>query len=1253
MSSVFSASRQNLQKNFLEAWPHLLENPIKNYQGYQITFTVFEKRIFCTVEKDSIIRKNIPVVALSDYEFSEKFPPSNLITFDQFHRILFLGERGGLKGGGCCQSKGGEGTDPLLGGQQRNYLSVKSFPLEKALAQLGQRTDEEMKGFLEAKLLENSYYKISDSEEKKIWEKQGSESIVIPKQIDRMLANEILKKIYSNLTFLPTEEENEEVEDSEESYYAKFDQAYELGNSYKQVFYLEKIANKFLQKKDYLNATHFFNQALAAAKLYGFDKTTQEKLLLQLESIEALFLELSSTVQRGYLKNYQNQLTQIRLDIKETIEKRTSFVKKHEEITQKFKNLLKKLIEHCISLLQESAPTSYAVICFGSMARKEMGPYSDVEFAFLLKEDTEPNRQYFRKLSRLIELRMVNLGETFFPVIQWRKVEKVYFDPGSLTRKGFSLDKGGVAPLGKEGIYELIGDPKTIASFQKEDWMGGQGEIPLINALMYGEMVMGDPSLLTSYFETMRGILNNPCEDSDRSLRETRALELLKGHIQEFAPYLGDERILLRGFDTKKDLYRPLQMSLAALALYYGFEEGNTYNIIGLLQSKGYLSSQGASNLQKALENVSSLRIRSQVFYSSEKAIMYHKNTTDPAQNLGLMLFSKPDTQILLEIYRVLIPYRQKLMEFLTGKSLSASNFYEEHLDEHFSRAEASQDYQAAEQEYERVVALNPNDPRALENLQRIKLYTERSELSLKYSLEQLALLKRKHGDKAHTDLVICFNHIGGVYKALQKHEKAQTYFSMALEMQNKLSWGGGETLESAIIKANQGVTYVLSYDFSKGLALLEEALEGKRRILGRNQPHLSVAFTLMHIGNAYMQMQNFPKALEYSQQALAMYKQILSVNEAHLDLALVLMNLGSIYLEQNELMEAKKYSQEASQMYDRVLKGKNTYLGVAGNLMTMGKISLEEQNPLQAKTHLEKALQIQRQILGQNADHLEIAACFVGLGGTYYMLQDVVNAKKCCEDSLAMHQRILGANAVHLHIAAAHMNLGGICLAEKNMQKSIEHSQKSLEMYRKISHLPSANIAGNLLNLGSAYLLSQQFDQARIYLDESLEIYKKILGNNLSHINIAKVLMNRGLALSSLKKFQEAKKDLEESLQIFKTTQESKLIQLSMSLVLERLGYTCVNLGDFNKAITYFEGFLEVYKKIHGSDIVKPNVATALHNLGGAYRQLRNPKKALEYYQKAQDMHKKIPGEAAAKKVAELTTTIEKLKNEMKAIKN
>jgi hypothetical protein len=89
--------------------------------------------------------------------------------------------------------------------------------------------------------------------------------------------------------------------------------------------------------------------------------------------------------------------------------------------------------------LLSAPPCAWAALGMGSMSREEMCPYSDIEFAFALESASELNLTYFRTVALIIEMKIVNLNETPFPVF------------GSASESpvpdGLCLDSGGNTPL--------------------------------------------------------------------------------------------------------------------------------------------------------------------------------------------------------------------------------------------------------------------------------------------------------------------------------------------------------------------------------------------------------------------------------------------------------------------------------------------------------------------------------------------------------------------------------------------------------------------------------------------------------------------------------------------------------------------------------------------------------------------------------------------------------------------------------------
>nr|WP_166155120.1 DUF294 nucleotidyltransferase-like domain-containing protein [Neochlamydia sp. AcF84]NGY94720.1 hypothetical protein [Neochlamydia sp. AcF84] len=142
-------------------------------------------------------------------------------------------------------------------------------------------------------------------------------------------------------------------------------------------------------------------------------------------------------------------------------------------IAQRIKSFFSFLVDQAIDVLGP-APCEYAMIGFGSLAREEMTPYSDLEFGILIKEDSDVNKKYFRNLTNLIHLKVINLGETILPALNIPCIKEAnLFD--SVTPRGFAFDgegaegKGCKTPFGNRQTFELIQTPEKMAQYIAQD----------------------------------------------------------------------------------------------------------------------------------------------------------------------------------------------------------------------------------------------------------------------------------------------------------------------------------------------------------------------------------------------------------------------------------------------------------------------------------------------------------------------------------------------------------------------------------------------------------------------------------------------------------------------------------------------------------------------------------------------------------------------------------------------------------------
>ena len=87
-----------------------------------------------------------------------------------------------------------------------------------------------------------------------------------------------------------------------------------------------------------------------------------------------------------------------------------------QQITGQYKNVMKDLCQYCVNVLGPP-PCRFAVVGMGSLARREVTPYSDFEHIILLEvqENYESYLEYFRWVSVVFHTVILNLQETIIP----------------------------------------------------------------------------------------------------------------------------------------------------------------------------------------------------------------------------------------------------------------------------------------------------------------------------------------------------------------------------------------------------------------------------------------------------------------------------------------------------------------------------------------------------------------------------------------------------------------------------------------------------------------------------------------------------------------------------------------------------------------------------------------------------------------------------------------------------------------------
>ena len=659
-------------------------------------------------------------------------------------------------------------------------------------------------------------------------------------------------------------------------------QAAKIGDIQNEIFQLDILTDIYIQKKHWIQAAKLLNCAIALCEQNPKQSSSisQENLFKKLEHIEALFLYDKKVTplekNRHSVVSYRTHLKEIRAGFIDQCHKEESKIQEMmKALTNAYQQLLYSILIDCQTCLGPP-PVHWACIGMGSMARGEMSLYSDLEYAFLIAQKTEETLAYFRTLAELTALRLINMGETRFPIFA-----KVLGEDSSLaspTKSGFSLDIGGNTPLGKPGFYELIDIPANLAQFQSETWM--DRDIIVVNALSTVCLIGGDKALFNTYNKKKQELLNTGdglFSFMGTPLRQKFALRMLKGHLQEFEPDLSHAKEKQKAFGIKKELYRPFQEVMNCLAIFYNLKAVSTIDRIQELEYLKVFSTEGAKNITWAVKQILSLRVEAHLFYQDEKEFLCHAEEGKPQESNLLYLSPRlaPNIiQCIREIYAILIPFWSSFKQFCIipeKKTLNTLNFYDNYIDQsrqlkHNEKVSQQGDLLLTvnlhdlEIQAQQALSINPENIEALIQLSALEIDFGQVSHGIERAQRALALVEKSY-DSKNQKIAVCYEILGDGLMQLQNYESALENYYLGL----------------------------------KNIA------EGQS---------LNVADLTCKIAHCFLKMKELNQAFEYYQKALQIY--LTHHGEEHCKVMSCYSGLGVVFEQGNDLEKAQSYHQKA-----------------------------------------------------------------------------------------------------------------------------------------------------------------------------------------------------------------------------------------------------------------------------------------------------------------------------------------------------
>jgi hypothetical protein len=292
--------------------------------------------------------------------------------------------------------------------------------------------------------------------------------------------------------------------------------------------------------------------------------------------------------------------------------------------------------------------------------------------------------------------------------------------------------------------------------------------------------------------------------------------------------------------------------------------------------------------IKKSLQGYTIHRLLKEVWKIQEKLEQTFIDSV--AKNLANYIYEIKDEFLNLSKIEIANLFSQQWINYLpnndTKAILIAYRAYLDYYKGNYNRALeiVKEAYEIVEKkdskEYAEILMYQGTLNYVLENYRLAKFFNEQS----------YEIYKRLYPNQNHSDIIICLNNLGAIYK-IEDTDKALNFYARSFEMSKKLFFNE-DNPHSARALNNLGSLFWDINKHNDAFDYYEESLKMKKRLY-LNQDHPDIAIALDNLG-AIWKFKDFNKALNFYEQSFAMYKRLYS-NQEHPDLILNMFSLTSL----------------------------------------------------------------------------------------------------------------------------------------------------------------------------------------------------------------------------------------------------------------------------------------------------------------------------------------------------------------------
>lgn len=666
-------------------------------------------------------------------------------------------------------------------------------------------------------------------------------------------------------------------------------------------------------------------------------------------------------------------------------------------ITDEYSILMKHVAAQCADILGKP-PCKFALVGMGSLARKEITPYSDFENIIVLEEKfvSANDYEYFRWFAVIFQIILVNLGESLIPSVGIPSLNNFldrknnwFYD--KFTKSGVSFDgfmpHACKSPLGRyypthdrKFITELIKTASKMAEYIDTDEDAKNG-YHLADVLTQTCFVYGEKSIY-DYFDRLRK------EKMHKQRSSAQFIEQLVDQVNEDK----ESFEIWKSLDTlhrnlkcdmKRIVYRSTTLFISALGKVHQVESSSSFQIVKELASKNLLSLAHEHKLLYAVAIACEVRLR--VYLKERRAnnqitkvVGYHKDYLTE-------LFDLIGEKSTIDYFNITHSLQEGLPDFrkpLRKLSLPQIPFTVPGIYFFLNEYEKSIDCFRFE------IASDPlNSQKRVYAQFRIGFaffYLKRYREAIKEFLDVKCVLDTSttHDEDEKKSIVKRVNiGVGECYRSLKLYDDALKYYQLA------------EPLSDVRDLNNLAVLHLKRKDYKTAGKYFEMASDVLTCQKAKDKKTL--ALLIHNSGRCLYEDQKYEDALIKLKESLALRKTVTRDYDLDEDIALTLYNIGRCYMRLKDVDEAKSKIKAAIRIQQR-LPEKRFDPVLSDSFHYLGRCKFMQKKYEKALKHFKSELSIRNRLPAeQNTDDDNVANCYEQISLCYVQLNRECEAKQ------------------------------------------------------------------------------------------------------------------------------------------------------------------------------------------------------------------------------------------------------------------